>query len=69
MTNFRFLRVLLNPNQGGLSGRSIEWGGVESARKTFEASKAQIFTQISPNMVSNETWYLCTPIETLSNFI
>ena len=60
---------LLNPNQGGLFGRSIWRGGVESAHRTFWASKALFYPQISPNRVSDETLDLYTPIETLSNIL
>ena len=58
------LNIKLNPNQGGLFGRSK--GGVECARRTFRAISASFFIQINPNTISNESWHLYLPVESLN---
>ena len=41
-------------------------GGAESARSGFRAPVWLISMQISPNTISNESWHLYLPVESLN---
>ena len=57
-------KVVLNPNQTGLFGRSKDRGGWISP-KGLMRSYAPIFHPNSPEMVSNDIWYLHSSMESL----
>ena len=59
----------LNPNQGGIFGRSIGWGGVESAHGSFRAISSSFSHPNQPNMISNESWHLYLPLESLNSIL
>ena len=65
-----YQKELLNPNQSGRFGQSIErGGGVECAHRPFRAITPLFFIRNQPNMVSNESWHLYLPLEPLNTFL
>ena len=59
----------VNPNQGGIFGRSIEWGGVESAHGSFWAISSSFSHPNQPNMISNESLHLYLTLESLNSIL
>ena len=57
-----------NPKQAGIFGRSKGrgGGGAESAHGFFPAPVLLISMQINPNTISNESWHLYLPVESLN---
>ena len=54
-----------NPNQGGLFGRSIEWGGGGFRPLGFDASWVHIWCPNQSKRFSNESWHLFEHMESL----
>ena len=55
----------INPNQGGLFGWSIEWGGGGFRPLGFDASWVHIWRPNQSKRVSNERWHLFEPMDSL----
>ena len=60
---------ILNPNQGGLFGRSVGWGGGGIKTSLFLGLYSPVFDPNHSEVIQNETWHLYKPIETLSNIL
>ena len=59
----------LNPNQHGLFGLSIAWGGGGIKTTGLLGCNIVIFHPNQPNMVSNESWNVYPPIKCLKTFL
>ena len=44
----------------------LKGGGVDYAPRTFRAISSPFFIQINPNTISNESWHLYLPVESLN---
>ena len=60
------LQVIFNPKRAGIFWLSKSRGWVESARSSFRAPVLLISMQINPNTISNESWHLYMPVESLN---
>ena len=60
---------MFNPNEPGLFGPSRSRGGVECARRSFWAISSLFFITNQPNKVSNESWHLYLPVESLNTIL
>ena len=67
--NFQPLPQKLNPKRAGIFGLSKSWRGTESAHGCFRAPVWLNSGQISPNTISNESWHLYLPLESLNTIL
>ena len=58
----------VNPYHPGFFGQSIA-GGVECARRSFWDILSLFFITNQPNKVSNESWHLYIPVESLNTIL